>query len=689
MKKDVALIGLIICLGLTFVTLSVAAENAEELYAQSKQHYLSHEYDTAISKLNTIVSNLKPESGPSWLLLAECYVAKREYVKAIPKAVTALRYLPPGTPDRERAEELIMQCSGPQANEYEDLLDAYVQRNWPRVIDLGERIISETSVEFADAFYFVGVAYLKQGRNPVRGRELLRNYLSRASDGKYAESARDLIETYDETRFHSVVQEIDRLLVEGRLEEARKRLEEARNLRQEGHDLTYLAALQYVLNGQEARAIGEFRAYLRNAPSGPYYAQSKNWIYQLERPWLVVIEDGTLKRIFTDGTRPRRISRPEHGVVEQGLMSPDGSMVAFVAWNEKPNTRNVFVCDAFGNKPHGIFESSGDKAAIRDMEWFQHDRGLWLTFVAEDKSRDYGIFLYSDAEKDPAFMLEGSRSAPADAKNLRCKWSPDAEHLAWTGGDGCLRATQLSTLRTGVKLEQRFTVRDFAWGPRVSNDLPGFLVWTDGEHIYRRDVTPQFLQPENDARSHVEIDRAHISRLGVSSDGTVLGAYDRREERLHLYVVHPEKRKLGTYDNVREFAFSTVGRQLAFRTDDSLFVTNMVRNIPPTRVQGTRGITKFAWSPATIELLVWQNDWVCITVDGKRRADGRPRETTGPFVRPRWSPDAIRVVIQRNDAEIDEAGGIWVLTRELPEPEQLHIVLPKNEGPYNLVGWTS
>jgi hypothetical protein len=253
-----------------------------------------------------------------------------------------------------------------------------------------------------------------------------------------------------------------------------------------------------------------------------------------------------------------------------------------------------------------------------------------------------------------------------------------------------LRAANLNALSTGAKLEERFEVRDFAWGPRVNVDLSGFLIWSDGSQVYRRDANATFLMvaDRRHLRPYIGIRGADIAKLGVSADGSTIAAWDRKSRTLHLYAAHPHAIPLAKIEDVHDFAFSKAGRQLAYRTSENIYVTNMVANIPPTRVQGTRSATNFGWSPVTTELLVWQDDWVCLTVDGKPVADGRPKGT-GPFVRPRWSPDATRLAIQRNVVSDDEQGAVWVLTRGYPTAQQLHPILPAEKGPFDLVGWTS
>ncbi len=736
----------LLCAMLLLLALGHAAlaDRAQQLYGEANELHKQGDYSGAIAAARQVVV-LKSDSGLSWLLIGECYVQlnkPEEAIKALDRALPHLEpghalglcwllkaesyekldelehaikaieeglpHLEPGSDEQLEAINLLKTCvqeiNEPEPDKPPDkplatastedlLIEAFVGANWPRVIELGEKITKQPdSPQYKNAHYFVGMAYLQLDRASLEALKYLRDYLKLSPDGPYAEAVRKLIEPLDSNRFYSLVAEIEEALDTGELAKAREKTEEARKMRKPGHDLTYLNGLTFVLGGQEDKAIHEFERYLSDAPSGRFVHSCKVWLYELRSPWLVVIRNEQVLRIFTDGTKPRAISRvDEHGKAEQALISPDGRMIAFVAWNEKPNTRNVFVCHAFGSEPHGIFDSGGGQSAIRDLHWFQHDRGLWLTFVGEDKARDYGIFLYDSSRIGRAFMLEGSRSSPANAKNLRCQWSPDAEHLAWIGGDGHLRATQLSTLSTAVKLEDRFEVRDFAWGPRVTSDLPGFLIWTNGHQIFRRDVTPDFLSGGQNAHSrpYINIPQGHISKLGVSADGTLIGAWDRRSETLHLYVAHPRMSPLGVIEGVQMFAFSNAGRQLAYSTSESIYVTNMVRDIPPTRVRGTRGITEFAWSPVTPELLVWQSDWVCLTVDGKPRAGGRTRESEGPFVEPRWSPDASRVAIQRNAISAREPGSVWVLTTQLPELEQLHLVLPSEQGPFYLVGWTS
>ncbi len=686
---------------LLVVTHTALADQAEQLYAEGKRLYEQGDYAEAIAILRQVVG-LKPDSGMSWLKMAQCYEKLDKCQDAVKAVDKALLYLAPETEERQEALTLQDRCNDepsppapPPTPTPEDLLgEAFREANWARVIELGGKIAqSADSPKYRDAHYFVGIAYLQQDRESPEALRYLRKYLELAPDGDYEQAVKLIVEPLDNNMFYTVVAEIEEALDRGNLDDAHNKIQTAEGMRKAGHDLTYLNGLRFVLGGQEDKAIREFERYRLDAPSGRFVHSCGVWLHQLRSPWLIVIRNDQVLRIFTDGTKPRAISRVgEHGKAEQALISPDGRMIAFIAWNEKPNTRNVFVCDAFGGEPHGIFESGGDQSAIRDLHWFQHERGLWLTFVGEDKTRDYGIFLYDASRSGRAFMLEGSRSSPTEAKNLRCQWSPDAEYLAWTGGDGYLRVAGLFALSTPAMLEDRFEVPAFAWGPRVTNDLPGSLIWASGKRVFRRLITPEFLIPSGrpaDTYINISGSQPHIAQLGVSADGTVIGAWDGKSETLHLYVAHPRKSSLGTIDRVQRFAFSKVGRQLAYSTPESIYVTNMVPDIPPTRVQGTWGTTEFAWSPETMELLVWQSDWVCLTVDGKRRADGLTREAEGPFVQPRWSPGACRVAIQRNVTSARELGSIWILSKELPEAEQLHLVLPREQGPFYLVGWTS
>jgi tetratricopeptide (TPR) repeat protein len=456
-KNQPMMILAVMMLALLVLAQATPADQAEQWYGQANASYQQGNYSAAVQKLRQVTS-IKPDSGSSWLLMAQCYVELNKLDDAKEAITRALKYLDGGTTDQSKAIKLLETIvtkppvpapekppspdteqkppeppSPPEPTIERQLSEAFSAGEWARVIELGEKIVKgkPDSPLYAPAHYYVGKAYLDLDRDPIKGIQYLRKYLDQWPDGTFADAIRKIIDELDSHAFDVLVAEMEEALELGQLGIARAKLGEAKNMRKEGHDLTYLEGLQFVLDGQEGRALECFERYLLDAPSGRFADRCNLWIIQLRSPWLLVIRDGQVMRIFTDGTKPRPISRPlEQGQAEQAIVSPDGREIAFVTWNEKPNTRNVFVSDAFGNEPHGIFECQGGRSAIRDLHWFKHDTGLWLTFVAEDRTRDYGVFLYGASRSSSAFMLEGSRCPPDKVSNLHCRWSPDTEFLA-------------------------------------------------------------------------------------------------------------------------------------------------------------------------------------------------------------------------------------------------------------------
>ena len=691
------------------VTPSIAADELAEKYAKAKTECDQGNYETASQLLREILAQ-KPDSGESWLLLAECYCDWDRLQQASEAATEALRYLQPGSEVWQQALELnndiIAKMNEPDEDdkvvvtppattpEEEQLDKAWKAEDWARVDDLARKVIGggpDLQLHVA-AHYYIGKACMAL-RKPTEGQKYLASYLDLAPDGEYADAARRLLKEAGTALFDVYVADIEKALDVGDLERARDLIDKAKRIRAGGAHLTYLEALTKVIDGQDADASEMFRQYMRDAEAGPYYDGAENRVIQLDHPWLIVIKNGRVYRYNIDGTMPRPLSTPEQGRVEQALMSPDGSQVVFAAWNEQRNTRNLFVVDACGTAATGIFHSVGPGSEIRDMQWFSHGIHDYLTFIGEDpQQKTYGVWWYQLGGKLPeAQMVRASETQPADADQLHSMWSPDGGRLAWLGGrDRYLWVCELTDMTVATKMEERFPVVDFAWGDQAGMDSPAFLVWTDGHRVYKRDVTGGFITNRLPVKKpYLSLANMNVTHLATSADGTVIGSYDARGKVLRLDPAHVA---IGfrpiVHDRVNAFAFSRVGRRLAFRTARIVCTSNLVSGADATEVNGTTGSTDFAWSPTTSELLVWDDTNVRLMVDGRPLASG-DTSVAGSFVTPRWSPDATRTGIQKNPTEVSSEGAIWVLTRSLSRARQLHTILEAEAGPFKLVGWTS
>ncbi len=670
-----------------------AQTKAERLYAQAKHDMDEGNYEAAAQKLRQAIA-AKPQSGDCWYLLGQAYHGLGRLDKAGDAYFEALLHLPNGGETQrkvlERLRELAdgMPVPEPEPSIEQQLEKAWTGEEWARVADLGAKVIKSgaNSPSYVDAHFYVGRAHLEL-RDPVQAAEKLRRYLQLAPNGRHAEQARALIEELDNDLFYSYVARIENALDQGHLDTARDLIDKARRIRSAGADLIYLEGLAFVLDGQDAKAIEKFEEYLRNAPGGRFAGSCERWIIYLRHPWIVVIQDDRVVRLHSDGTMPRPLSGPEQGKVEQALVSPDGRLVAFVGWNANRNTRNVFIADAFGNKVTGVFQSTGFPSQVTSLHWFEHERGTCLTFVGEDqRSKNYGVFVFEvEGSNKQAFMVPDSETPAFEAGQLRCQWSPDAEHLAWIGAGRSLWVCQASEVRVALRIEERFPVVDFAWGGRWQAGRPGFLIWTDGHTMYKRDVSPTFLTDGPPVPPYIRPRGVKMDELGVSADASIVAAFDRTARTLWVWLAQ-SCAPLPTITDVDAFAFSDVGTQLAYRTSQGVYITNLVARMGPRYVDGTMGGTQFAWSPVSLELLVWQDDYARLTIDGRFVAGGAVAEP-GPFVRPRWSPDATRLAIQKNPGTADEPGAVWVLTRAAPEAKQLHRALAGDRGPFWLAGW--
>lgn len=716
-RSGVFIAVLLMCVLLLSASGILTAQNnsrAERLYEQGKSAYLARDYEKAAQLLREAVG-LKADSGESWFLLGQVYYEWGGRLEQAQQAFNrAEELLPAGSPSFVAARLRLADLAKPEPEPapeqqvappppveppppppeptvQDQLNAAWKNDDWAGIIYFGERLLSrgETEPEYAPTHYYLGVAHLRS-RSPITGRDYLSDYLLLQPEGEFAAAATQLLEEGQRDHIFTLVDQIERALDHGDVVKAKGLIEEAKREKMPSADLVFLEGLTYMMDDQEGRALDRFQEYLDIAPAGSFVGNCERWKLQLQRPRMLVVKDDLLYRMYGEGTAPRLISRDEQGVVEQATVAPGGRYVAYVTWSDARNRRTVFVSDVFGGTPVGIFQSEGFASRVKSLQWYQHEGVRYVTFVGEDpQSKMYSIFIYEQGRSREAFSVPDSRTRPARADSLNCRWSPDAEYLAWTGNEDDLWACRLAQTSNAVQLESRFKVQAMAWGPRVGPGNPGFLVWSDGTNLYKRDADIEFLNVKRPQDRYWDTRFRQVSKVEVSSDGTVIAAWEKPSGRLLLV---PSSREIGfrpmSFEGVQEFSFSKVGRQLAYRAGEGVYITNLVEGIDPTYVEGTRGDTLFEWSPSTLDLLVWQEDCVRLTVDGAYRA-GRSVAERGPFIAPRWSPDATRVAIQKNVAGDDGLGAIWILDRSAPTSRSLYEALRGGDGPFHLVGWAS